>query len=101
MAGKDDQFEASASALGYLYQFAKALQICIEQWVGGLEWSVAVEAADDIEKHAGSLTELLQLKQRAEGTRLTDSALICGRHCGSGVRRLRAGGSTSLKRTCF
>lgn len=74
MAAKDDQFEASASALGYLYQFAKALQLCIEQWVGGLEWSVAVEAADDIEKHAGSLTELLQLKQRADGTRLTDSA---------------------------
>ncbi|MEV5776843.1 ABC-three component system protein [Streptomyces antimycoticus] len=74
MAAKDDQFEASASALGYLYQFAKALQLCIEQWVGGLEWSVAVEAADDIEKHAGALTELLQLKQRADGTRLTDSA---------------------------
>ncbi|WRZ87707.1 hypothetical protein OHB54_00525 [Streptomyces sp. NBC_01007] len=74
MATKDDQFEATASALGYLYQFAKALQLCIEEWVGGLEWSVAVEAADDIEKHAGSLTELLQLKQRAEGIRLTDSA---------------------------
>uniref|UniRef100_A0AAU2VWI6 ABC-three component systems C-terminal domain-containing protein n=1 Tax=Streptomyces sp. NBC_00008 TaxID=2903610 RepID=A0AAU2VWI6_9ACTN len=74
MAVKDDQFEASASALGYLYQFAKALHLCIEQWVNGLEWSVAVEAADDIEKHAGSLTELLQLKQRAEGVRLTDSA---------------------------
>ncbi|MFJ4895030.1 ABC-three component system protein [Streptomyces sp. NPDC088788] len=74
MATKDEQFEATASALGYLYQFAKALQLCIEEWVGGLEWSVAVEAADDIEKHAGSLTELLQLKQRADGIRLTDSA---------------------------
>ncbi|GGP00321.1 ABC-three component system protein [Wenjunlia tyrosinilytica] len=74
MTAKDDQFEASASALGYLYQFAKALELCIGQSMGGIEWSVAVEAADDIEKHTGSLTELLQLKQRAEGTRMTDSA---------------------------
>ncbi|MFD9607007.1 ABC-three component system protein [Streptomyces sp. NPDC059970] len=74
MADKDDPFEASASALGYMYQFAKALEACIEQSMGGIEWSVAVEAADDIEKHVGSLTELLQLKQRAEGIRLTDSA---------------------------
>ncbi|WP_150246306.1 ABC-three component system protein [Nocardiopsis quinghaiensis] len=74
MVTKDDQFEASASALGYLYQFAKALELCIERSMGGLEWSVAVEAADDIETHAGSLTELLQLKQRAEGIRLTDTS---------------------------
>lgn len=74
MAARNDQFEASASALGYLYQFAKALHLCIEQSMGGPGWSVAVEGADDIEKHAGSLTELLQLKQRAEGVRLTDSA---------------------------
>ncbi|MFE6447492.1 ABC-three component system protein [Nocardiopsis dassonvillei] len=74
MAAKDDQFEASASALGYLYQFAKALELCIERSMGGLEWSVAVEAGDDIETHAGSQTELLQLKQRAAGTRLTDTS---------------------------
>ncbi|MGW0055866.1 ABC-three component system protein [Nocardia nova] len=74
MAAKDDQFEASASALGYLYQFAKALELCIEQSMCGIDWSVAVEATDDIEKHAGSLTELVQLKQRAAGTRLTDTA---------------------------
>ncbi|MFC8006780.1 ABC-three component system protein [Streptomyces olivaceus] len=74
MTARDDQFEASASALGYLYQFAKALHLCIEQSMSGPGWSVAVEGADDIEKHAGSLTELLQLKQRAAGVRLTDSS---------------------------
>jgi hypothetical protein len=73
MAGGGEQYEASASALGYMFQFAKALHLCIEQWMSaGMDWSVAVEAADDIEKHAGSVTDLLQLKQRAEGVRLTD-----------------------------
>ncbi|MYS84620.1 ABC-three component system protein [Embleya scabrispora] len=75
MADGGEQYEASASALGYLFQFAKALHMCIEQWMSnGLEWNVAVEAADDIEMHTGSVTELLQLKQRAEGVRLTDTS---------------------------
>ncbi|GHD83440.1 hypothetical protein GCM10010336_75210 [Streptomyces goshikiensis] len=73
MADGGEQYEASASALGYLFQFAKALHMCIEQWMSaGADWSVAVEAADDIEQHVGSVTELVQLKQRAEGVRLTN-----------------------------
>ncbi|WP_224273521.1 ABC-three component system protein [Streptomyces sp. LS1784] len=70
-----EQYEASASALGYLFQFAKALHMCFEQWMSaGPDWSIAVEAADDIEQHVGSVTDLLQLKQRAEGVRLTDTS---------------------------
>ncbi|MEU8438503.1 hypothetical protein AB0F18_37575 [Streptomyces sp. NPDC029216] len=73
MADTGEQYEASASALGYLFQFAKALHICIEQWMSGdMDWSVAVEAADDIEIHRGPDTRLIQLKQRAEGVRMTD-----------------------------
>jgi hypothetical protein len=40
----------------------------------GPDWSIAVEAADDIEQHVGSVTDLLQLKQRVEGVRLTDTS---------------------------
>ncbi|MER7151396.1 ABC-three component system protein [Streptomyces lydicus] len=73
MADTGEQYEASASALGYLFQFAKALHICIEQWMSAdTDWSVAVEAADDIEIHQGSDRRLIQLKQRAEGVRMTD-----------------------------
>ncbi|GHG41742.1 ABC-three component system protein [Streptomyces hydrogenans] len=75
MTDTGEQYEASASALGYLFQFAKALHICIEQWMSGdMDWSVAVEAADDIEIHQGPDTRLIQLKQRAEGVRMTDLA---------------------------
>ncbi|WP_406467800.1 ABC-three component system protein [Streptomyces sp. NBC_01594] len=75
MADGGEQYEASASALGYLFQFAKALHMCIEQWMSaGPDWSIAVEAADDIEQHVGSVTDLLQLKQRAEGVRLTNTS---------------------------
>ena len=73
MADTGEQYEASASALGYLFQFAKALHICIEQWMSAdTDWNVAVEAADDIEIHQGSDRRLIQLKQRAEGVRMTD-----------------------------
>lgn len=73
MTDTGDQYEASASALGYLFQFAKALHICIEQWMsGGMDWDVAVEAADDIEIQRGPDRSLIQLKQRAEGVRMTD-----------------------------
>ncbi|MFI1948631.1 ABC-three component system protein [Streptomyces virginiae] len=75
MADGGEQYEASASALGYLFQFAKALHMCIEQWMtAGADWSVAVEAADDIEQHVGSVTDLVQLKQRAAGVRLTNTS---------------------------
>ncbi|MFD7027477.1 ABC-three component system protein [Streptomyces sp. NPDC059917] len=75
MADGGEQYEASASALGYLFQFAKALHMCMEQWMSaGPDWSIAVEAADDIEQHVGSMTDLLQLKQRAEGVHLTNTS---------------------------
>ncbi|MFJ7629809.1 ABC-three component system protein [Streptomyces sp. NPDC097595] len=75
MADGGEQYEASASALGYLFQFATALHLCIEQWMNaGPDWSIAVEAADDIEQHVGSMTDLLQLKQRAVGVRLTNTS---------------------------
>ncbi|MFF2619716.1 ABC-three component system protein [Kitasatospora sp. NPDC058046] len=72
MTGAKDPFEASASALGYLYQLRKALQRCVELSRGGIDWSVAIEATDDLEALVGSRTELTQLKKRAPGTRLTD-----------------------------
>lgn len=72
MTGTGDPFEASASALGYLYQLRTALQRCVELSRGGIEWSVAIEATDDVQAMIGSHTELTQLKKRAGGVRLTD-----------------------------
>ncbi|WP_146099176.1 ABC-three component system protein [Nocardia nova] len=65
-------FEASASALGYLYQLRVALQRCVELSRGGIEWSVAIEATDDVQALIESRTELTQLKKRADDVRLTD-----------------------------
>ncbi|GAA1033646.1 MULTISPECIES: ABC-three component system protein [Amycolatopsis] len=67
-------FEASASAIGYLYQLRKALLHCVEQSSAGPDWTVAVEAGDDIEVHEGDGKTLYQLKHRAPGTRVTDLA---------------------------
>ncbi|MDQ1052024.1 hypothetical protein QFZ76_010349 [Streptomyces sp. V4I2] len=72
MSSPGDPFEASASALGYLYQLRRALQRCVELSRGGIEWSVAIEATDDVQALIGSHTELTQLKKRAERVRLTD-----------------------------
>jgi hypothetical protein len=69
-----DLFEASASAVGYLYQLRKALLFCVEQSGVGPDWTVAVEAGDDIEVHEGDGKVLYQLKHRAPGTRVTDMA---------------------------
>jgi hypothetical protein len=69
-----DLFEASASAVGYLYQLRKALLFCVEQVGAGSDWTVAVEAGDDIEVHEGDGRVLYQLKHRAPGTRVTDMA---------------------------
>ncbi|WP_409186011.1 ABC-three component system protein [Amycolatopsis sp. VS8301801F10] len=68
-------FEASASAVGYLFQLRKALLHCVEQSSAGLDWSVAVEAGDDIEVHEGDGKILYQLKHRTPGTRVTDLAV--------------------------
>jgi hypothetical protein len=69
-----DLFEASASAVGYLYQLRKALLFCVEQLSSGLDWSVAVEAGDDIEVRHEAGRYFYQLKHRAPGTRVTDMA---------------------------
>jgi hypothetical protein len=69
-----DLFEASASAVGYLFQLRKALLFCVEQLRSGPDWSVAVEAGDDIEVCRDEGRDLWQLKHRAPGTRITDAA---------------------------
>jgi len=72
MTSPENPFEASASALGYLYQLRVALQRCVQLSRGGIEWSVAIEATDDVQALIGSHTELTQLKKRAENVKLTD-----------------------------
>lgn len=74
MSGQRDPFEASAAAVGYLYQLRRALLFCVEQLETGLDWSVAIEASDDIEVQRDETTGWWQLKHRAPGTRLTDAA---------------------------
>ncbi|WP_439674014.1 ABC-three component system protein [Embleya sp. MST-111070] len=74
MSGKSDPFEASAAALGYLYQLRMALLVCVEHLQTGLDWTVAVEAGDDIETVSDTATNWWQLKHRAPGTRMTDAS---------------------------
>ncbi|WP_026423305.1 ABC-three component system protein [Actinokineospora inagensis] len=74
MGEQIDLFEASASAVGYLYQLRKALYFCVEQTGAGPDWSVAIEAGDDIEVHDDAGSVLYQLKHRTPGTRMTDKA---------------------------
>ncbi|ACU37029.1 ABC-three component system protein [Actinosynnema mirum] len=67
-------FEASASAVGYLHQLRRALLFCFEQFQSGvLDWSVAVEAGDDIEVQREGERDLWQLKHRAPDTRITNA----------------------------
>ncbi|GAA3904760.1 hypothetical protein GCM10022244_13660 [Streptomyces gulbargensis] len=74
MAEKTDPFEASASAIGYVYQLRKALHLCIERHGRGFDWSVAIEAGDDIEEVSKDGTIYYQLKHRAPGVSLTDAS---------------------------
>ncbi|MGV9570418.1 ABC-three component system protein [Streptomyces nigra] len=74
MSGKSDPFEASAAALGYLYQLRMALLVCVEHLQTGLDWTVAIEAGDDIEAVSEASTDWWQLKHRAPGTRMTDAS---------------------------
>ncbi|SEQ97808.1 ABC-three component system protein [Streptomyces radiopugnans] len=74
MADRADPFEASASAIGYVYQVRKALHSCVERYARGLEWSIAIEAGDDVEETVRDGRVYYQLKHRALGTRLTDSS---------------------------
>ncbi|GGU47624.1 ABC-three component system protein [Lentzea flava] len=72
MDGEQSKFEASASALGYAYQFRYALLRALEQIKYSLDWTIAIEAADDVEV-SGTNRELRQLKLRQPGTTLGDS----------------------------
>ncbi|KUJ38765.1 hypothetical protein ADL25_21075 [Streptomyces sp. NRRL F-5122] len=74
MADKPDPFEASASAIGYVYQLRKALHACVELHGNGLDWCLAVEAGDDIEKVTQGGRTYYQLKHRRAGVRLTDAS---------------------------
>lgn len=73
MSGQGDPFEASAAAIGYLFQLRRALLFCLEQLEVGLDWSVAIEAGDDIEVCRADGVDWWQLKHRARGTRITDA----------------------------
>ncbi|MEH0819299.1 MULTISPECIES: ABC-three component system protein [Micromonospora] len=68
-------FEATASALGYAYQFCYSLARALELFKEGPDWQVAIESADDVEELVASGRDLTQLKQRAPGTRLTDASV--------------------------
>ncbi|GAA2692498.1 MULTISPECIES: ABC-three component system protein [Actinosynnema] len=69
----DSKFEASASALGYAYQFRYSLHRALEKiQTTGLDWSISIESADDVEIIDGAGRELRQLKLRKEGVQLTD-----------------------------
>ncbi|MET9499537.1 ABC-three component system protein [Streptomyces sp. NPDC006552] len=66
-------FRASASALGYVYQLREALHLCVSR-LGQLDWSLAIEAGDDIELVNRDGRTYYQLKHRSQGTRLTDAS---------------------------
>lgn len=70
--GKADRFEASASAVGYVYQLRRALYSCVERHGHGFDWCTAIEAGDDVEEVVEDGRILYQLKHRAEGVRMTD-----------------------------
>ncbi|OEV03746.1 hypothetical protein AN219_37860 [Streptomyces nanshensis] len=72
MTIRTDPFEASASAIGYVYQLRKALHSCIERHGRGLDWSIAIEAGDDVEEVVEGGRILYQLKHRAAGVSMTD-----------------------------
>lgn len=76
MAARDPDFEASASALGYVYQLRKALSLCVEYYgYPDVDWCVAIEAGDDIEEVTREGRTFYQLKHRAPGVRLTNASV--------------------------
>jgi hypothetical protein len=72
--GDQGIFEASASALGYAYQFRFALCRALEALPQGLDWYVGIESADDVEYASDGESERIQLKHRADGTSLTNAS---------------------------
>lgn len=74
MSDREPDFKAAASALGYVYQLREALQLCVSR-LGNLEWSLAIEAGDDIEETHRDGRTYYQLKHRAPGTRMTNASV--------------------------
>ncbi|MEU7647057.1 ABC-three component system protein [Streptomyces huasconensis] len=72
MADTTAPFEASASAVGYVYQLRKALHSCVDQHGRGLDWCIAIEAGDDVEEVVEGGRVLYQLKHRAAGVTMSD-----------------------------
>ncbi|MFJ4921745.1 ABC-three component system protein [Streptomyces sp. NPDC088725] len=73
MAEREPHFEASASALGYVYQLREALHLCVNR-LGSLDWALAIEAGDDIEEVRRDGRTYYQLKHRAAGTKMTNAS---------------------------
>ncbi|MFD7408569.1 ABC-three component system protein [Streptomyces sp. NPDC059866] len=73
MAEREPDFEASASALGYVYQLREALHLCVSR-LGNLDWALAIEAGDDIEEVRRDGRTYYQLKHRAPGTKMTNAS---------------------------
>src|SRR2546422_125748 len=74
MVEREPDFEASASALGYVYQLREALHLCVGR-LGNLDWALAIEAGDDIEEVRRDGRTYYQLKHRAPGTRMTNASV--------------------------
>ena len=67
-------FDASASAIGYLYQLRYALLAGLNEFGSDASWQVSVEIVDDVEVVADGQSRRWQLKHRADGTVLTNGS---------------------------
>nr|BFE62466.1 hypothetical protein GCM10020063_069920 [Dactylosporangium thailandense] len=74
MSESSSLFDASSSAIGYLYQLRYALLAGIEEFQHDATWSVSVEVVDDVEITSADGNTRWQLKHRAGGTRLTNGS---------------------------
>ncbi|MDP9865602.1 MULTISPECIES: ABC-three component system protein [Streptosporangium] len=74
MSGSSSVFDASASAIGYLYQLRYALLAGLREFGTDASWTVSVEVVDDVEIIAAGENRRWQLKHRAGGTRITDGS---------------------------
>lgn len=66
-------FAAAASALGYLYQLRYGLLTALRKQTLGLNWSIVIEGADDVEVYGSHDHEVHQTKHRAPGSVLGDA----------------------------
>lgn len=69
-----NRFNAVAASLGYAYQFRYALLVALQRHQSGPDWTMAIEAADDLEFSGSSDDALVQLKHHLKGTTLTDAS---------------------------